>query len=216
MKIKIASLGILSLFLIMVMPAYAEVTEFSIEKSFYTSEEGIVFVGTTNEKNTMINIIIENPNQKESYFIGTTSNSNGEFKTTPKNVSDFFSVIGTYQFTAFTIQKNDGINVSLEFDGERVLEETFSILEINPIQDKITEIEKTVSFSVSITDSTFTNPIYSLENEPTGATIDSTGQFVWTPTVSHGNIEDVNYDFNIIVNADDQEDRQSVTIIVSI
>ena len=77
------------------------------------------------------------------------------------------------------------------------------------------EIDKTVSFTVSITDSTFTNPIYSLENEPTGATIDSSsGQFVWTPTASHGNIEDVNYDFNIIVNADDQEDKESITIIV--
>ena len=54
------------------------------------------------------------------------------------------------------------------------------LIESKVIEDKFTEIDKTVSFTVSITDSTFTNPIYSLENEPTGATIDSSGQFVWT------------------------------------
>ncbi|MDC0209386.1 hypothetical protein OAJ90_07135, partial [Nitrosopumilus sp.] len=205
MKIKLIGLGTISLFLIMLIPAYAEVTEFSIEKSFYTIDEGIVFVGTTNEKNSMVNIVIENPNKKESYFVGATSDSNKEFKTVPKNVNSFFSVIGTYQFTAFSIQKADGISVSLEFDGNRVLEETFSILELNSIQNKITEVDKTVSFSVSITDSTFANPVYSLENEPTGATIDSSGQFIWTPTASHGNIEDVSYNFDIIVNADNQE-----------
>jgi len=124
MHVKLAGFGILSLFFIMIIPAYAEVTEFSIEKSFYTIEEGIVFVGTTDQKNTMINVVLENPNQKESYFIGVRSNSDGVFKTSPKNVSDFFSTIGTYQFTAFTIQKDDGMNLALEFDGSRVLEET--------------------------------------------------------------------------------------------
>ena len=84
----------------MLIPAYAEISEFSIEKSFYTIDEGIVFVGTTDERNSMINIVIENPNAKESYFIGARSNSDGVFETAPKNVSDFFSIIGTYQFTA--------------------------------------------------------------------------------------------------------------------
>ena len=122
MKIKLVGLGTLSLFLMMLIPAYAEITEFSIEKSFYTIDEGIVFVGTTDERNSMINIVVENPNTKESYFIGAISNSDGVFETKPKNVSDFFSIIGTYQFTAFTIQKDDGISLSLEFDGNRVLE----------------------------------------------------------------------------------------------
>ena len=85
MKIKLVGLGALSLFLIMLVPAYAEITEFSIEKSFYTIEEGIVFVGTTDEKNAMINVVFENPNGKESYFIGARSNSDGAFKTMPKN-----------------------------------------------------------------------------------------------------------------------------------
>ena len=215
MEIKLVGLGILSLFLIMLIPANAEVTEFSIEKSFYTIDEGIVFVGTAEEANTMINVIMENPYGKESMLVGAISNDEGKFKTMPKSVDEFFQVVGTYQFTAFTVQKNDGTNLSLEFDGNRILTETFSILELNSIENKITEIEKTISFTASITDSSFTNPIYNLENEPTGATIDSTtGQFVWTPTASHGNIEDVNYNFKIIVNADNQEDRENITITV--
>ena len=115
MHIKLIGFGILSLFLVMMVPVYAEITEFSIEKRFYTVEEGIVFVGTTDQKNAMINVIVENPNKKESYFIGTRSNSEGIFETTPKNVSDFFTTIGIYQFTAFTIQNDDGISLSLEF-----------------------------------------------------------------------------------------------------
>jgi len=58
MKIKFLGLGILSLFWIMLMPVYAEVTEFSIEKSFYTIDEGVVFEGTANEANTMINVVM--------------------------------------------------------------------------------------------------------------------------------------------------------------
>ena len=56
MKTKLMGLVTLSLFLIMLIPAYAEVTELSIEKSFYTIDEGIVFVGTTDERNSIINI----------------------------------------------------------------------------------------------------------------------------------------------------------------
>ena len=52
MQIKYVGLGTLSLFLIMLVPAYAEITEFSIEKSFYTIDERIVFVGTTEESNS--------------------------------------------------------------------------------------------------------------------------------------------------------------------
>ena len=63
-------LGIFSLFFIMTIPAYAEMTEFSIEKSFYTIDEGIVFVGTVEEPNTMINVVITNPNGRDSYFVG--------------------------------------------------------------------------------------------------------------------------------------------------
>ncbi len=105
MQVKLAGFGILSLFLIMLVPVYAEVTEFSIEKNFYTIDEGIVFVGIEDEGNKMINVIMVDPNEKESYIVWGMSNSEGKFETMPKNVDDFFSIIGTYQFTAFTMTK---------------------------------------------------------------------------------------------------------------
>ena len=221
MQVKLAGFGILSLFLIMLVPVYAEVTEFSIEKKFYTIDEGIVFVGNEDEGNKMINVIMVDPNGKESYLVGGMSNSEGKFETMSKNVDDFFSIIGTYQFTAFTMQKDNGISVNLEFDGNRVNQPTKSILQLNLIQDKIVEVERTITFTVSITDDSFIDtydgrdPVYSLENAPVDATIDDiTGKFIWTPSKSYGSFEDVIYNFDIIVNANNQEDRENISIIV--
>jgi hypothetical protein len=221
MQVKLAGFGILSLFLIMLVPVYAEVTEFSIEKNFYTIDEGIVFVGIENEGNKNINVIMVDPNGKESYLVGGISNSEGKFETMPKNVDDFFSIIGTYQFTVFTMQKDNGISVTLEFDGNRVNQPTKSILQLNLIQDKIVEVERTITFTVSITDDSFIDtyngqdPVYSLENAPVDATIDNiTGKFIWTPSKSYGSFEDVIYNFDIIVNANNQEDRENISIIV--
>ena len=221
MQVKLAGFGILSLFLIMLVPVYAEVTEFSIEKNFYTIDEGIVFVGTEDEGSTFVNVEMINSNGKESYFVGAVSNLQGTFETIPKSVDSIFTIIGTYEFTAFTIQKDNSISVTLEFDGNRVLQPTKSILQLNSIQNKIVEVERTITFTVSITDDSFIDtydgrdPVYSLENAPVDATIDDiTGKFIWTPSKSYGSFEDVIYNFDIIVNANNQEDRENISIIV--
>ena len=80
MQGKLAGFGILSLFLIMLVPVYGEVTEFSIEKNFYTIDEGVVFVGNTDEEREQISITIVNPNGKESLLTGTVSNYKGNLK----------------------------------------------------------------------------------------------------------------------------------------
>ena len=221
MQVKLAGFGILSLFLIMLVPVYAEVTEFSIEKNFYTIDEEIVFVGNTSEEREQVNVLMINPNEKESYLVGTVSNLQGTFETIPKSVDSIFTIIGTYEFTAFTIQKDNSISVTLEFDGNRVLQPTKSILQLNSIQNKIVEVERTITFTVSITDDSFIDtydgrdPVYSLENAPVDATIDDrTGKFIWTPSKSYGSFEDVIYNFDIIVNANNQEDRENISIIV--
>ena len=69
MHVKLAGFGILSLFFIMIIPVYAEVNEISIQKNFYTVDEGIVFLGTEDEGNKMVNVIMVNPNGKENYLI---------------------------------------------------------------------------------------------------------------------------------------------------
>ena len=221
MQVKLAGFGILSLFLIMLVPVYADVTEFSSEKKFYTIDEGIVFVGNTAEGHEEVNVLMINPNGKESYFVGTVSNLQGIFETIPKSVDSGFTIIGTYEFTAFTIQKDNGISVTLEFDGNKIAQPTKSILQLNSIQDKMVEIERTITFTASITDDSFIetydgrDPVYSLENAPVDAIIDDiTGKFIWTPSKSYGSFEDVIYNFDIIVNANNQEDRENISIIV--
>jgi hypothetical protein len=79
MQVKLIGFGIFSLFLIMLLPVYAEVTEISIEKSFYTIDEGMILLGTEDEGNKMINVLMVNPSGKESYFVGAMSNSEGIF-----------------------------------------------------------------------------------------------------------------------------------------
>ena len=221
MQVKLAGFGILSLFLIMLAPVYAEVTEFSIEKNFYTIDEGIVFVGTEDEGNTFVNVEMTDPNGGKSLLVTALSNSDGIFETNAKKVDEFFSIIGMYEFTAFTIQKDNGISVTLEFDGNKIAQPTKSILQLNSIPDKIVEVERTITFTASITDDSFIetydgrDPVYSLENAPVDATIDDiTGKFIWTPSKSYGSFEDVIYNFDIIVNANNQEDRENISIIV--
>ncbi len=221
MQVKLAGFGILSLFLIMLAPVYAEVTEFSIEKNFYTIDEGIVFVGTEDEGSTFVNVEMTDPNGGKSLLVTALSNSDGIFETNAKKVDEFFSIIGMYEFTAFTIQKDNGISVTLEFDGNKIAQPTKSILQLNSIPDKIVEVERTISFTVSITDDSFIetydgrDPVYSLENAPVDATIDDiTGKFIWTPSKSYGSFEDVIYNFDIIVKHDNQEDRENISITV--
>ena len=221
MQVKLAGFGILSLFLIMLAPVYAEVTEFSIEKNFYTIDEGIVFIGTEDEGNTFVNVEMTDPNGGKSLLVTALSNSDGIFETNAKKVDEFFSIIGMYEFTAFTIQKDNGISVTLEFDGNKIAQPTKSILQLNSIPDKIVEVERTITFTASITDDSFIetydgrDPVYSLENAPVDAIIDDiTGKFIWTPSKSYGSFEDVIYNFDIIVNANNQEDRENISIIV--
>ena len=215
MQVKLAGFGILSLFLIMLVPVYAEVSEFSIEKKFYTNEEGLIFVGTEDEGRKLVSVLMTDPNGKESMLVSSISNSDGIFQTVPKNVDDFFSIIGTYQFTAFTIQKDKGKIISLEYDGNKVSEPVKHVLQLNSIQDNIVEVERTITFTASITDSSIINAVYTLEDAPISATIDPvTGKFVWTPSKSYGSFEDVIYNFDIIVTVGDKEDRENISITV--
>jgi len=215
MQVKLAGFGILSLFLIMLVPVYAEVSEFSIEKKFYTNEEGLIFVGTEDEGRKLVSVLMTDPNGKESMLVSSISNSDGIFQTVPKNVDDFFSIIGTYQFTAFTIQKDNGKIISLEYDGNKVSEPVKHVLQLNSIQDNIVEVERTITFTASITDSSIINAVYTLEDAPISATIDPvTGKFVWTPSKSYGSFEDVIYNFDIIVTVGDKEDRENISITV--
>lgn len=91
------------------------------------------------------------------------------------------------------------------------------VLALKTIQDVTVDEEKTVSFTVGITDSSVDGVVYSLEKSPpSGATIDSeTGKFTWTPPSSHGNSPGAKYTFDIVATKGSQVDRESITITVN-
>ena len=199
MQRKLGLFSIFSLLILMMVPAHAEVTEVSLGKNFYTVEEKISFFGSESDGSVLVNIVVKDPNGK-SKLLGGFSDPVGEFETIPQSVENIFSIIGTYNATAFVNKIENGTSFLLEFDGKKVFEVSSFVLQLNGIPDKTIEVEKTITFTVSLTDSSVKDLVFSLDNEPTGATIDSsTGKFVWTPSKSHGNIQDVMYNFDVIV-----------------
>ena len=214
MQRKLGLFSIFLLIIIMMVPAHAEVTEVSLGKNFYTVDEKISFFGSENEGSVLVNVAVKDPTGK-SKLLGGFSDPVGEFETIPQSVKNIFSAIGTYNATAFVNKIENGTSILLEFDGEKVFEVPDFVLQLNEIPDKTVEVEKTVTFTASLIDSSVKDSVFSLKNEPTGATIDSsTGKFVWTPSKSHGNIQDVMYNFDVIVNSGGQEDKENVTITV--
>ncbi|WP_225866831.1 putative Ig domain-containing protein, partial [Nitrosopumilus zosterae] len=214
MLIKLTGFLVLSLFVLMVIPSYAEVTEVSMGKSFYTIDEKISFLGNESEGSVLVNVVVKDPNGKAK-LLGGFSDPDGGFETIPQTVKNIFSTVGTYNATAFVYKIENGTSLSLQFDGTRVLKIQNFVLQLNSISDKEVNVEKTVTFTASLTDSSITNTVFSLNNAPSGATIDqNSGKFVWTPSKSHGNIQDVFYTFDVVATNGNQEDREKVTITV--
>ena len=216
MYIKLTGFVALMLLAIMITPAYAVVTSMSLEKGFYTTDENFKLIGTQDGKETIF-IIIRDMSGNFKGMLSDPSPDQGEFTAIPRPVSNFFNSEGIYNVTAFVDnqKEEEGFTIKLEFDNDKLFEVPEFILKLNTITDKIVEVEKTVSFTASISDSSISDVVFSLENEPTGATIDvDSGKFIWTPSKSQGNIQDVFYTFDIIVNKGSQEDREEITITV--
>ncbi len=200
----------------MLSPAYASVSSMSLEKNFYTEDENLVFIGTQNATDVIFVIIRDSHGNFEGMLSDPTPQQ-GEFSVIPRQASNFFQNTGIYNATAFsdTEKEHQGFTIKLEFDGDKVFVVPDAILQLNSISDRTVEVEKTITFTASITDSSIKDPIFSLKNEPTGATINSsTGKFIWTPSKSQGNIQDVVYNFDVIVNHGSQEDKESIKITI--
>jgi len=216
MRNSLAGFAVFSLFLLMMVPAYASVTSMSLEKNFYTTNEKFGFIGTLDGTDSVF-VIIRNAG---GGFKGMLSDplSTDEFNVIPRPVSDYFKSKGIYDATAFTGQEKeeDGLTIKLEFDGNKLFEVPDFVLQLKTIIDKTVEIEKTISFTVSLTDSSIDDAVFSLSSgAPEGATIDpSSGKFVWTPAPKHGNIQPVQYLFDIIVTKGAQEDIEKFKITV--
>ncbi|MCH7758223.1 MAG: hypothetical protein IIA19_07125 [Thaumarchaeota archaeon] len=207
---------IFSLLVLMIFPAYAAVDSVSLEKSFYTNEESFVFVGVEELGKKLVSVVIRGPGGNFIDIVSATSDSNGQFSTFPRSVESIFTIRGTYNATAFTDQQSDGISIQLDYDGDKLVEKEDFVLTLKTIPDKTVTEGKTLSFSVSVTDSSLDGLTYSLEkNPPSGASINSdSGKFIWTPTTAQGNTNGIQYNFDIVVEKGTQKDSESITITV--
>ena len=89
-----------------------------------------------------------------------------------------------------------------------------AVLDISPLGKFSIDENKTLSFTVKITDTSITNVAFSLEqNPPTGAKISAnSGQFTWTPTETQGG---KTYTFDVKASNGAMTDNQSITITVN-
>ena len=196
-------------------PAYAVVKSITLEKDVYTDLESISFIGTESEGKKTVNVILYNPNGKYVNILSDpTSEVDGTFKTIPKLVESLFTTTGTYNATAFTDQKSEGITIFLNYDGERVSLLPNFVLKLIKIGNKSVTEKQTLSFTVSVTDSSLKDLTFKLDkNPPTGATINNkTGIFSWTPTEAQG---PGTYLFDIVVVKGALENRETITVTVN-
>ncbi len=217
MLTRLAILIVFGISLVIITPAYADVESISLGKAFYIDDEKIEFVGTEEDGNQQVSVVIKRGSSTITMLGDPSSDKDGAFSTIPRPVDDIFRSTGEYEAIAFTSTQKvtDGMVLKLEYDGVRVSEITDFVLSLKSIQDYTTEIEKTITFTASITDNSVKDVVFSLDNEPSGATIDSeSGKFVWTPSKSQGNIQDVYYNFDVIATKGSQKDKEEITIIV--
>ena len=130
MRNSLVGFAVFSLFVLMMVPAYASVTSMSLEKNFYTTDEKFGFIGTLNGTDSVF-VIIRNAG---GGFKGMLSDplSTDEFNVIPRPVSDYFKFAGIYNATAFTGQEKEeeGFTIKLEFDGEKLFEVPDFVLQL--------------------------------------------------------------------------------------
>jgi len=219
MLTRLAILIVFGISLVIITPAHADVESLSLGKPFYTNEENIEFVGTEEDGFKQVSVAIKRNGATLELLGDPASDKDGGFTTFPRLVEKIFESSGTYEAIAFTSTQKieDGIILNLEYDGQRVTEVADFVLSLESIRDYSTEVEKTITFTASITDSSVKDVVFSLDDhgKSSGATIDpKSGKFVWTPSKSQGNIQDVDYSFDIIATKGSQEDKESITITV--
>jgi hypothetical protein len=211
--------SVFSLVILMIFPAYAAVESISLEEPFYTDEQQFVFVGVEDTGNQPVFVVIRGPSGDYIDMASDpSSDKDGFFSTLKRDVEKFFRSSGIYNATAFAgdQKEKDGMSILLQYDGNKVFLKEDFVLSLKPIPDRTVTEGEQISFNVELTDSSLDDLVYSLaKNPPSGASIDrNTGKFTWTPTVSQGNVNGIQYIFDIVVEKGAQRDAESVILSV--
>ena len=212
---KLGVILVFSIITIMIVPAYGDVTSLKTDKSIYSIGDKIVFLGTSNNPGEIVNVAIKNTFGNTVEFKSGFVNSAGDFSLFPIIADNkIFDKPGTYEIIAFgnTQQVQNGTRLTLDFSNGKITVLGLFDLKLSTISSKNIDEEKTLSFTVTVTDSTINDVQFSLANNPPGTTINpTTGQFTWTPNDAQGGIT---YTFDVVVNAGSLENRKTITITV--
>jgi len=212
---KLGAILVFSVITLMIVPAYGDVTSLRTDKSVYSLDDKIVFLGTSDNPQEMVHVTIKNPFGDLVKFRSGVVNSAGHFSIIPITADKkIFDKPGTFEVTAFgdTQKPENGTRLSLYFSNDKITILGLFDLKLSTISSKNIDEEKTLSFTVTVTDSTIEDLQFSLANNPPGTTINpTTGQFTWTPNDAQGGIT---YTFDLVVNVGSLEDRKTITINV--
>ena len=211
---KVGLFTVFSLIALMAIPVHADVGTATIDKETFTIDDRFVISGTVDDENKVTLLASMKGPISEKLTRTAMSDSDGNFVFSSVRAEDLFNSDGEYTINVFTEYQRpeNGTIIKIVYDdGIANLLPNFD-LTLKEIGNKVVDETKKLSFTVSITDSSVQGEEYSLENAPSGATINkSTGVFSWTPT----NTQSGGYVFDIVVKAEPLEDRETIMITVN-
>jgi len=212
--IKVGLFAAFSLIILMIIPVYADVDYATIDKETFAIDENFTISGTVSDTNRVTLLVaMEGPND-EKLIKTTRSDIGGTYSFVPISADLLFKSKGIYIINVFTeFQKTeDGTKIKIAYEkGIATLLPNYD-LELKEIGNKLVNETEELSFTVSVTDSSIEEIEFSLEKQPSGATINKdTGAFSWTPT----NTQSGGYIFDIVVKSGPLEDRETITVSVN-
>ena len=213
MNIKFAGLAIFSFIAIMIIPAYADVNNAELDKETFTINDKFTISGTVSDaERTMLTAVMKGENG-EKLIKNQRSDPDGTYSFIPINADLLFNSKGVYSITVFTENQPFDTGVEIKVAYEKSVADVLPdyTLELTDIENKGVNETEELTFTASVTDSTISVLEFSLENEPSGATInENSGVFSWTPT----DIQSGNYILDIVVKSGPLEDRETITVTV--
>ena len=197
----------------MIIPAYADVNNAELDKETFTINDKFTISGTVSDaERTMLTAVMKGENG-EKLIKNQRSDPDGTYSFIPINADLLFNSKGVYTITVFTENQPFDTGVEIKVAYEKSVADVLPdyTLELTDIENKGVNETEELTFTASVTDSTISVLEFSLENEPSGATInENSGVFSWTPT----DIQSGNYILDIVVKSGPLEDRETITVTV--
>ena len=117
MLTRLAILIVFGISLVIITPAHADVESISLGKAFYTDDEKIEFVGTEEDGNQQVSVVVKRGGSIIMMLGDPSSDKDGAFSTIPRPVEDIFRSTGEYEAIAFTstqkVADGNGIEIRI-------------------------------------------------------------------------------------------------------